>query len=138
MSDGDGEDRQDYPTMPTVWKGKDGAAIRSNNPIVHPDEMSAAERNMLTTTYNTCGQCTYFEKSEGQAQIKAQKFVQRLVREEDWQVKHLASPLNELGFCGAHSSGNGGDQMLTGVMCKSCDQFRMDKGLVTLRRKTTD
>ncbi len=134
----DAEDYSNYPVMPTVWRGKDGSAIRAQSPVVHPDEMSAAERDMLTTTYNTCGQCKFFELAEGQAQIVAQQFVERLVREENWQAKHLASPLNQLGMCGAYSSGSGGDQMLTGTMVKCCEQWREDKGLVSLRRKSTD
>ncbi len=138
MSGDNEEDYSKYPVMPTVWRGKDGAAIRANSPVVHPDEMSPAERDMLTTTYNTCGQCHYFEKAEGQAQMEAQKFLERLVREENWQLKHLASPINTLGMCGEHSSGAGGDQMLTGTIVKACDHFRENKGLVTLRRRSTD
>jgi hypothetical protein len=135
----DGEEYDNYPVMPTVFRGKDGAAIRTQSPVIHPDGMSKAERDMLTTTYNTCGQCKYFEKAEGEAQIKAQQFYERLVREDQWQIKHLAlSPLNFPGICGEHSSGAGGDQMLTGAIVKACDHFTDAKGLITLRRKTTD
>jgi hypothetical protein len=133
------EGREDYPVMPTVWRGKDGSGIRTKSPVVHPDDMSAAEMDMLATVYNTCGQCRHFEKAEGQAQIVAQRFVERLVLEENWQVKHLVSPLNTLGLCGEHSAGTGNeDQLLTGTIVKACDHFTPDRGLVTLRRKTTD
>jgi hypothetical protein len=136
----DSDEYDNYPSsvvMPTVWKGKDGTAIRSNTPVVHPDDMGKAERDMLTTTYNTCGQCQYFEKAEGQHQMTAQRFLERLVREEDWRAHHLASQPGEMGLCGAHSSGRGGDQMLTGPLCKACSQFRPNKGLVSIRRKST-
>ncbi len=127
MSD---EERDYYasPVVPTVWKGKDGQAIRTDSPVVHPDDMSPAERALLSETYDTCGGCKYFEKAHGQEQIKAQRFLERLVREENWQVKHLCSPVNELGVCGAHDSGRGGEQMLTGAMHRACDQFRPDQG----------
>ena len=124
--------------MPTGWRGKDGSAIRTKSPVVHPDDMSAAEMEMLATTYNTCGQCKYFEMAEGKAQIIAQRFLERLVLEDNWQIKHLAAPLNTLGMCGEHSSGAGGDQMLTGTMVKACDHYVPNRGLITLRRKTTD
>ncbi len=123
-------------SVPTMWRGKDGSAIRSDSPVVHPDDMDSLEREMMTETFRACGQCKYFEHSHGQSEIKAQRFVERLVREDHWQVRHLASPLNELGVCGAHSAGVGGEQqMITGTMHKACDQFRAKRGLVTLRRK---
>jgi hypothetical protein len=121
-----------------VWKGKDGSAIKTSSPIVHPDDMDPHEQALIEDRYQVCGTCKYFEKAEGQAQMQGQRFVERLVREENWQVKHLASPLNELGICGAHSSGHGGDQMLTGRMHKACDQYRPDRGRLSLRRKSTD
>jgi len=125
--------------VPTIWRGADGTATRSSSPVVHPDDMDPLEREMLTETFTTCGQCRYFEHSHGQAQMKAQRFVERLVREENWQTRHLVSPLNELGLCGAHSSGNGAEeQCLTGTMHKSCDQFRPSRGKLSLVRQSTD
>lgn len=89
-------------------------------------------------TKETCGECRYFEVAEGKRLMDAQRFVERLVQEEGWQVKHLCSPLNDLGICGAHSSGvAGGVESLTGRMHKACDQFRRGD-FVSLRRKTTD
>jgi hypothetical protein len=123
------------PVLPTVWRGKGGQAVRSQTPVVHPDEMAPEERALLTETYDTCGTCKYFELAQGQAQIKSQKLLQRLVREENWQVKHLCSPVNELGICGAHDSGRGGDQTLTGTMHRACDQYRPDRGKVSAARR---
>jgi hypothetical protein len=98
-----------------------------------PDELKHA-----LETKETCGECRYFELAEGRRLMEAQRFVERLVQEEGWQVKHLCSPLNDLGICGAHSSGAaGGVESITGRMHKSCDQFRRGD-FVSLRRKTTD
>jgi hypothetical protein len=83
-----------------------------------------------------CGGCKYFEHTHGQAEIQAQKFVERLVREENWQVKHLCSPVNQLGICGAHDSGAGGEQTLTGTMHKACDQYRPNHGRLSLVRRS--
>ncbi len=110
------------PTVPVVWRTPDGkAAITSRSPIIPPDEN---EMKMLQEqAHNVCGTCKYFEHAHGQQQIKAQQFVERLVKEENWQTKHLVSPLNELGICGAHDSGSNAEQMITGTMHKACDQY---------------
>lgn len=124
------------PVAPTLWHNPDGSVTKTSSPIVAPDQMDPLEREMMTETFRTCGQCKYFEHRHGQSEMKAQSFVERLVREENWQVKHLISPLNELGICGAHSSGRGGeDQMLTGTMHKACDQFRERRGALSTRRR---
>ena len=121
--------------MPTVWRGAGGQAIRSESPVVHPDQMNPKERAMLTETFDTCGTCKYFEHDHGQAQIASQRFIERLTREEDWQVKHLCSPVNELGVCGAHDSGRNSDQMITGTMHRACDQYRPDNGKISRARR---
>lgn len=95
-----------------------------------------AELAHAVSTGEVCARCVYFERAQGQKLMEAQRFVERLVREQDWKVKYLASPLNDLGICGAHSSGRGGaDETITGAMHRSCDQFRPNKGLVSLSRK---
>lgn len=125
------DDDRDYyanPVLPTVWRGKDGMAFRTDSPVADPNDMSPEERRHIQDVYNTCGQCAYFELAHAQQQMKAQRFLERLVQEEDWQVKYLCSPVNELGICGAHDSGAGGEQCLTGKMHRACDQFRPDQG----------
>ena len=124
--------------VPTIWKGKDGQAVKSQSPVVHPDEMTDAERKLLTETVNTCGQCKFFSRAEGQKRMEAQRFVDRLVQEENWQTRHLVSPLNELGLCGQHESGRSAESMLTGTMHQACDAFRAARGHLSLVRKSTD
>lgn len=122
--------------VPTVWRNAQHE-VRSESPIIHPDSVSAEERAMLSAK-RVCGQCRYFERAHGQAEMQAQRFLERLVREDNWQVRHLASPVNELGICGAHDSGQGNDQVLTGTRHVACDQFRPNRGLVSLRRSSLD
>lgn len=118
------------PSVPTVWRTADGRAVRSESPIVPPDETDA---RMMEQAYNVCGSCKYFELLEGQRLMKAQKFVERLVREDKWKTEHLVSPLNQLGLCSAHDSGAQQDHTITGQMHKACDQYRDDKGRVRSR-----
>lgn len=98
------------------------------------DELAAA---MAAGT--VCGECKYFSLAEGQTLMRAQRFVERLVKEHNWQTHHLCSPVNQLGLCGQTVSGQGGDDVtITGRLHKACDHFRPSNGLVTITRKTTD
>lgn len=124
------------PTLPTsIRDPQTGAEVRGQDaPIV--TGALAEEMAHALSTQRVCGTCKYFELAHGQALMQGQRFVERLVREEHWQVKHLASPLNDLGVCGAHSSGGKGeDQMLTGRMHKACDQYRDANGGISTARK---
>lgn len=88
---------------------------------------------------NVCGSCRYFSIAEGQSLMKAQRFIEVLVREHGWKPEYLCSPQNELGVCGATLSGAKSEAAtITGRMHKACDQFRPSKGLISITRKTTD
>lgn len=129
------EKAYDIPSLPVQWTdGATGEQVgaRTSSPVVAPDK-DALE---MLGSQRVCGTCKYFEHARGQQLMRAQKFVERLVREEKWQVHHLASPLNHLGVCGAHRSGNKGeDEMLTGALHKACDQWRDNAGLVSITKK---
>lgn len=123
----DDEIRTPYQTL-----GAPGQEMKVTGSV--PDELAHA-----IATNRVCGECKYFEIAQGQKLMKAQQFIERLVREENWQVKYLASPLNDIGLCGAHSSGRAGsEETITGRMHAACDQYRPSKGLVSISRKTTD
>lgn len=122
-----------FGEMPVDWHrgsrvGSEAEAHGASR-IVTPD---AEDLAVLHRDGRTCGNCKYFELVHGQELMKATRFVERLVREEKWQVRHLCSPLNELGACGAHDSGAGGNSgsMVTGTMHKGCDQWRPANGKV--------
>jgi len=120
------------PVLPMLYKTADGRAGVGNSAVMTPG--SRAEAELLAGAHNVCGTCAKFELVEGQKLMQAQRFVERLVREEHWQAKHLAHPLNELGICGEHSSGAGGDEMITGRMTKACDAWKDARGGFTLRK----
>lgn len=124
----------DKKHLPVSYRTGGVETGRTSSPV-----MGATEEEMALYAQNevkVCGDCKYFEHTHGQAEIKAQRFVERLVREENWQVKHLCSPVNQLGVCGAHDAGTGGEQMLTGTMHKACDQWRPNKGHLSLVRRS--
>jgi len=119
----------------TYQQGGTGQVTGRTQAAVVDDSIDPEEQAFLMSTHTVCGMCKYFEVAEGQAQMKAQRFLERLVQDDNWQVKHLCSPTNQLGLCGAHDSGAGGNQTMTGLMHKSCDQYRADKGRFSLRKK---
>ena len=97
------------------------------------------EMRMALNTQHVCGSCRSFSLAEGQRLMEAQRFVERLVREQEWQARHLASPLNALGICGNGLSGAPGEHaMITGRITKACDAFRPNNGLVSISRRSTD
>lgn len=97
-------------------------------------DLSVEELEMAQAT-RVCGQCRHFDLASGQQKMRAARFLEQLVHEYEWQVRHLAAPVNELGLCGAHSSGSGADEHLTARLNPACEQFHEDRGLVTLQRK---
>lgn len=135
-----GDDDEGERRLPVNWHNgarTDTPAATSESPIVSGalvDEM----RHIMATNH-VCGACKYFSLAQGQSLMVAQQFLKRLVREDNWQVKHLASPVNQLGVCGAHTSGAKGEhETLTGRLHKACDQYRADNNVVSISRKTTD
>lgn len=84
---------------------------------------------------NTCAQCRYYDHERGQELVVETRFLERLVHEESWQVRHLAMHPNEIGLCGAHDSGANQEHVITGAFHKACEQFQAKRGLVTLRKK---
>lgn len=139
MSD---EKKYEVPSaLPVAWHSGE----RSDNPSATSESAIVSgpmvdEMAHVLTTQRVCGQCKYFSVARGQALMKAQRFLERLVREDHWQVKHLASPVNDLGVCGAHTSGaSGEEEMLTGRMHKACDQYRSNEGnVISISRRSTD
>lgn len=100
--------------------------------ILTPAE--AEESQAIRPDMKICGTCRYFDHQPGQHAMKVTKFLTRLVRENNWQVKHLCSHPREIGFCGQSISGAGGDgATLTGFRHKACDMHRERNGLVQLR-----
>lgn len=98
-----------------------------------PDEL-----RMALETKNLCGECKHFELAEGQRLMEAQRFVERLVREQEWKLHHLCSPANQLGLCGQSTSGAPGENVtITGRITKACDHFKPNNGLISISRKST-
>lgn len=53
----------------------------------------------VSLTVGKCGQCKFFRLQEGQKAIKAQRFLDQLVHDAEWQVQHLGAPAETLGLC---------------------------------------
>ncbi len=60
--------------------------------------------NYAEAPRRTCGTCRHFELRRGRQEIVRQKFLQRLVLEENWKLQHLGVPADHLGICGQKPS----------------------------------
>ncbi len=106
--------------------------------FIRPEDISEGERQMALSAH-VCVECKYFEHRQGQEEIRVSKFLPQLTREHGWKLRHLASPVNQIGICGAHSAGTPGEsRTLTSAMAKSCDQFVPANGLVRSARRKAD
>lgn len=103
--------------LPTTWGDRD-------NPVRGPDArvIVASDREVASYGFGghqVCGECRYMDIVNGRKEIIRQRFGERLVREQEWQLKHLGVPADSLGLCGA-----AGGEMATTIVSKACDQFR--------------
>lgn len=124
-------DDKDFRTKTYEMDSHGGLALE------RPPLTIAEERELrdLASNHAVCGHCKYFEHDEGQARMTMLRFLETLTEDQGWQVRHLATNPEHLGMCGAYDSGSGGDHTLTGMLHKACDQFRPNKGLISLRKK---
>lgn len=70
---------------------------------------------------NVCGTCRKFNIEAGRKAIVAQRFGERLVREEDWALHHLGVPLDHVGMCDE----SGGTMVTCSISnADNCDGYR--------------
>jgi hypothetical protein len=73
-------------------------------------------------TAKVCGNCRHFDLESGRQKMIQERFPERLVREQEWKLRHLGAKLDELGLCG-----DSGGTMVTGFMAKACDHYTENK-----------
>lgn len=107
-----------------------GARVGGSLPVV---TVSEADIRRYGSGGHTCGECKHFELGHGQAQMAAQKFMPKLVREYEWKLEHaFLSPSNEMGLCGND------DVTLTGVLHAACEHFRAHNGKIKREVKASE
>jgi hypothetical protein len=102
-------------SLPIVENGKPldrGAAVYS--PSASELKMYGDQRAQV------CGNCKFFDLEKGRKEMIRQRFPERLVQDQRWQLRHLGGKIDEVGLCGA-SDGS----MATTFMAKACDQYRV-------------
>jgi hypothetical protein len=115
-------------TIPVTWGGQ--APPRETESRV-VQTASDEELARYAVPQRTCGECKFGDfTDDARAKIRGERFYERLVREEGWQLKHLCSSPEDLGLCGQSDGA-----MMTGRLHRACDQFRANLGLVKLSSK---
>lgn len=111
-------DAKPLPGIPTTMTAGDGHVRLPMAPtrVITPDsgevELYGDQRAKI------CGHCKFFDLETGRRELVRQRFGERLVREYEWQLKHVGD-LDALGLCGAS-----GGEMATQFPSKACDQYR--------------
>lgn len=109
--------------LPTTWRDKEGKHhLRGpDTPIVAPN--GAELEHYAGTVRDICGTCKFFELKDGQKKMVEEKFLERLVHDERWNLNHMGAPIEYVGICGAS-----GGELATTFVSKACDQYRPRSG----------
>jgi len=121
------EPRRILPVLPTTWIDGTNRKRRMQGPeapVVMPSEDEVTRYGPVADAFaelRVCGACRFFDHQGGREEIARQRFLERLVREEEWKLAHLGAPPDDLGLCG---QSNG--ELVTSKMAAAhtCDMFR--------------
>ena len=111
--------------LPTQWRRGASGEPYQRGPDARVHLATADEVNSFGDPRTpTCGSCVNFDLSNGRKLAIQQKFAQRLVNEEGWQLKHaLTAPADSMAVC---REGDG--DLLVPVHAKACDHYRPAPG----------
>jgi hypothetical protein len=83
--------------VPVNWLNNGKQAFSSLAGVVGAD--GEETHSYAVPPKQVCGSCKNFNIELGRKEIIKQRFAERLVREEEWKLKHLGVPLDHLGMC---------------------------------------
>lgn len=114
----DAEHKHDLPggMIPVTWSDPTSGRKLKGRPltVLPSDEDVAAFGSPRAAT---CGQCKNYDLEGGRKQIAGQRFLERLVLEENWKLHHVGD-LQSLGICRERPS------MAVTYVSGACDSFR--------------
>lgn len=109
--------------LETTWGDRDKPVDKTVSPVIRAGEDDVARFGHQRLNTKVCGACKHFDLEAGQREIESQEFLDRLVEEQEWKLKHLGMPIESMGLCGAS-----GGEMLTGTACVACDHYTERSG----------
>lgn len=103
--------------LPVAWKDGTTGKTQLRQTLVQP---TAQEHAAFSSKHaEVCGNCKYFDLESGRKEIVKQRFAEKLVKEYEWQLRHLGASPDAIALCGAS-----GGELAVIFVSKSCDQFR--------------
>lgn len=115
----DAEHANDVPagsSLPVIWKdGATGKKMKGRPLTVVPTEEEVAR--LSSPRAATCGTCKYYDLEGGRKEIIEQRFLERLVQEEQWKVHHLGD-ISSAGVCRERPS------MVVTYVSSACESYR--------------
>ncbi len=73
----------------------------------------------VTKTAGSCADCKFFRLRAGQEAMRKERFLDKLVHDAEWQVRHLGAAPDTLGLCT-----QGDASMLTPKSAPSCEDYK--------------
>lgn len=109
--------------VPTTWKDRDRPAImRGPDALVTPTQSEIEVYSQQGG--QVCGACRSFTiTGAARDKIISEQFADRLVREQEWQLRYLGVPPEHVGLC-AQSDG----ELAVTMISRACGDFRPRDG----------
>lgn len=84
--------------LPVNWSNNGAAPVsQTTAAIVGPDGNALGAFG--ASPNRVCGECKKFNLERGRKEMMAQRFAERLVRDDRWQLHHLGVPMDHIGMC---------------------------------------
>lgn len=108
--------------LPVMYRGADGQEIagRSLVAVPSPDDVDLYGAGAARAT---CASCRHFRHEQGQKAMAEERFLERLVIEEQWKVRHLGCSPRDYGYCQER-----GSEALTSMHAPACDHYHERRG----------
>lgn len=110
-------------SLPVFWKGADGAEVRGRSIVAaSPQDIEAYGSGVQK---HTCATCRHFRHEQGQKAMEQERFLERIVHEEQWKTRHLGCSPKDYGYCQER-----GSDTLTSMHAPACDHYNERKGRI--------
>jgi hypothetical protein len=109
-------------SLPVTWSNGQQQIQGKRALVVAPDASETAR--FASPRAATCADCVSFDLEAGQRAMAKERFLERLVIENNWKTKYLGSPPQTMGFC------RQGDHTLTSAFAAACQHYRPHNGRI--------
>lgn len=110
-------------SLPVTWSNGQQRVAGKSALVVAPTAQEQ-ERFASPRQGKCCTDCVFFDLQAGQRAMEKQRFLERLVIENQWKTKYLGAPPKTMGFCKQT------DATLTSAFATACQYYRPHNGRI--------